>query len=75
MTKGPMKNILSQQPHWNENKTPRHKVIQGNKKPLKKKIQAIEADGRREKGSWSKIISFVKWSFIKSTYRFRAILM
>lgn len=54
MTKGPGKNILSQQPHWNENKTSRHKVIQGNKKPLKKKIQAIEADGRREKGSWSK---------------------
>lgn len=41
----------------------------------KKKIQAIEADARRENGSWSEIINFVKWSFIKSTYRFRAILM
>ena len=44
-------------------------------KSLWKKIQAIEADARREEGSWTEMINLVKWPFIKSTYRFRAILM
>lgn len=44
-------------------------------KSLWKKIQAIEADARREKGSWTEMINLVKWPYIKSTYRFRAILM
>lgn len=34
--KGTRKKVLSQQPHRNENKTPRHNVIQGNEKPLEK---------------------------------------